>query len=57
MTRLLIHPIYNFALIVALCVGVGVVGFLLTHSHLNSAPQAAEAPSAFGHIGELPLAW
>jgi hypothetical protein len=57
MTRLLTHPIYNFALVVALCLGVGVVGFLLSHSHFYSAPQAAEVPSASGHIGELPLAW
>jgi hypothetical protein len=56
MTRLLIHPIYNFALVVALCVGVAVVGLLLSHSHFYSAPQAAEVPSASGH-GELPLVW
>jgi len=37
MTRLLIHPLYNFVLVLALCVSVGVAGFLLTHSHFFSA--------------------
>jgi hypothetical protein len=57
MTRLLIHPLYNFVLVLALCVSVGVAGFLLSHSHFFSAPQAAEVPSASGHTGELPLVW
>jgi hypothetical protein len=57
MTRLLIHPLYNFVLVLALCVSVGVAGFLLTHSHFFSAPQAAEVPSASGHTGELPPVW
>jgi hypothetical protein len=57
MTRLLIHPLYNFALVLALCVSVSVTGLLLSHSHFCSAPQAAEVPSASGHTGELPLVW
>jgi hypothetical protein len=57
MARLLIHPLYNSALILALCVSVGVVGLLLSHSQYCSAPQAAEIPSASGHTGELPRLW
>ena len=57
MARLLIHPLYNFAWILALCVSVGVAGLLLSHSHFCSAPQAAEIPSPSGHTGELPLLW
>jgi hypothetical protein len=50
MARLHIHLLYNFLLILALCVSIGVVLFLLS-------PQAAEIPSASGHIGHLPLLW
>ena len=57
MTRLFIHPLYNFALILALCVSVGIAVLLLSQSQYWSAPQAAEIPSASGHTGELPLLW
>jgi hypothetical protein len=57
MTRSLIHPLYYFALMLALCVSVGVAGLLLSHSHFFSAPEAAEIPSPSGHTGELPLLW
>jgi hypothetical protein len=57
MARLLIHPLYNFALVLALCVSVGVAGLLLSHSQYRSAPQAAEIPSASGPAGGLPLLW
>ncbi len=46
MTRLLIHPLYYFALMLALCVSVGVAGLLLSHSHFFSAPEAAEISTA-----------
>jgi hypothetical protein len=57
MARLLIHPLYNFALILALCASVGVAVLLLDRSHFWSAPQAAETPSPSGHTGELPMLW
>jgi hypothetical protein len=57
MTRLLIHPLYYFALMLALCVSVGVAGLLLSHAHFFSAPEAAEIPSPSGHTGELPPLW
>lgn len=57
MTRLLIHPLYYFALMLALCVSVGVAGLLLSYSHFFSAPEAAEIRSPSGHTGELPLLW
>jgi len=57
MARLHIRPLYNFALILALCVSLGVAGLLLSHSHFFSAPEAAEIPSPSGHTGELPLLW
>jgi hypothetical protein len=57
MARLLLHPWSNFALILALCVGIGVTVLLLNHSHFCSAPQAAEIPSTSGYIGALPLLW
>ena len=56
MTRSRIHVLYNFALILALCVSIGVALLLLSESHFCSMPQAAEIPSASGH-GELPLMW
>jgi hypothetical protein len=57
MTHLLIHRLYNFALVLALGVGVGVAALVLRHSHFHSAPQAAEIPSASDHTGELPPVW
>ena len=57
MTRLLTHPLHNFALVLALCASVGVVGLLFSHSQSSSAPHAAEVPSASGHSGGLPLVW
>ena len=57
MTRLLIRPLYYFALMLALCVSVGVAGLLLSHPHFFSAPEAAEIPSPSGHTGELPPLW
>jgi hypothetical protein len=53
MARLLMHLLYNFALVLTLCVSVGVAVLVLRH---YSAPQAAEIPSGSGH-GELPLTW
>jgi hypothetical protein len=57
MARLPRHPSYNFALILALCVGVGVAVLVLSQSHLRSAPQAAEIPLPSAHTGELPPLW
>ena len=57
MARLFLHPWYNFALVLALCVSVGIAVLLLSHAQYWSAPQAAEIPSASGHTGELPLLW
>jgi hypothetical protein len=51
------RPSYNFALILALGVSVGVAVLLLSQSHFYSAPQAAEIPSPSGDIGDLPLLW
>jgi hypothetical protein len=53
MARLLMHLLYNFALVLTLCVSVGVTVLVLRH---YSAPQAAEIPSGSSH-GELPLTW
>jgi hypothetical protein len=57
MARLHIRPLYNFALILALCASVGVALILLSYSHFWAMPQAAEIPSASGHTGQLPLLW
>jgi hypothetical protein len=57
MARLFLRPLYNFALVLALCVSVGIAVFLLSHSQYWSAPQAAEIPSPSGHTGELPPLW
>jgi hypothetical protein len=57
MARLRIHLLYNFALILALCVSIGVALLLLSDSHFCSMPQAAEIPSASGLTGQLLLLW
>jgi hypothetical protein len=57
MTRSRIHLVYNFALILALCVSIGVALLLLSQSDFCSMPQAAEIPSASGLFGQLPLLW
>jgi hypothetical protein len=57
MTRSRIHLVYNFALILALCVSIGVAVLLLSHSDFCSMPQAAEIPSVSGLFGQLPLLW
>jgi hypothetical protein len=56
MARLL-HPLSNFALILALSAGVGLAVLLLNHSRFWSAPRAAEIPSSSGHTGGVPLLW
>jgi hypothetical protein len=53
MARLPMHLLYNFALVLTLCVSVDVAVLVLRH---YSAPHAAEIPSGSGH-GELPLTW
>jgi hypothetical protein len=57
MARLFLHSWYNFALVLALCVTVGIAVLVLSHSQYWSAPEAAEIPSPSGHIGELPPLW
>jgi hypothetical protein len=57
MARLHIRPLYNFALILALCASIGVALLLLSYSHFWAMPQAAEIPSASGRTGQLPLLW
>ena len=57
MARLFLHSWYNFALVLALCVTVGIAVLVLNHSPYWSAPEAAEIPSPFGHSGELPRLW
>lgn len=57
MARLFLHSWYNFALVLGLCVTVGIAMLVLSHSQYWSAPEAAEIPSPFGHIGELPPLW
>jgi hypothetical protein len=52
-----LHSWYNFTLVLALCVTVGIAVLVLSHSQYWSAPEAAEIPSAFGHTGELPPLW
>jgi hypothetical protein len=56
MARLL-HPLSNFALILALSAGVGLAVLLLNHFRFWSAPRAAEIPSSSGHTGGVPLLW
>ncbi len=53
MARFPMRLLYNFALVLTLCVSVGVAVVVLHH---YSAPQAAEIPSDSGH-GGLPLTW
>lgn len=55
MARLHIRPLYNFALILALCASIALL--LLSYSHFWAMPQAAEIPSASGRTGQLPLLW
>ena len=55
MARLFLHSWYNFALVLALCVPVGIAVLVLSHSQYWS--EAAEIPSPFGHTGELPPLW
>jgi hypothetical protein len=57
MARLRIYRLYNFALILALCVSIGVALLLFSHSHFWSMPEAAEIPSASGNGGQLPPLW
>jgi hypothetical protein len=57
MARLFLHSWYNFALVLALCVTVGIAVLVLSHSQYWSAPKAAEISSPFGHTGELPPLW
>jgi hypothetical protein len=57
MARLHIRPLYNFALILALCASIGLALLLLSYSHFWAMPQAAEIPSASGRTGQLPLLW
>jgi hypothetical protein len=57
MARLHIRPLYNFALILALCASIGVALLLLSYPHFWAMPQAAEIPSASGHTAQLPLLW
>jgi hypothetical protein len=56
MTHLLIHRLYNFALMLALGVSVAVAALLWRHSHF-SAPQAAEILPASDRTAELPPLW
>jgi hypothetical protein len=51
------HRLYNFALVLAICAGVGAAALVLGHSHFNSAPQAADIPPAANQAGELPPLW
>ena len=57
MVRLRVHLLYNFALILALFMTVGVALLLLSDSQFCLTPQAAEIPSGFGYGGQLPLLW
>ena len=60
MARLRVHLLYNFALIRALSLTVGVALVLLSDSQFCLMPRAAEIPPAVGYGGgyaHLPLLW
>ncbi|TMJ95615.1 MAG: hypothetical protein E6G77_20305 [Alphaproteobacteria bacterium] len=57
MVRLRVHLLYNFALILALCMTVGIALLLLSDSQFCLMPHAAEIPPVFGYGGQLPLLW
>ena len=57
MARLRVHLLYNFTLILALCMTVGIALLLLGDSQFCLMPHAAEIPPVFGYGGQLPLLW